>query len=234
MTKTAASGTRTLLICAALALVTFSVFAPCLKYDFLDYDDQQYVTENSHVQAGLTWQGVAWAFRTYYASNWHPLTWVSHMLDCQWYDLHPAGHHLTNILLHVANTLLLFGLLKRITGSIWPSAMVAALFAWHPLHVESVAWIAERKDVLSAFFWMLTMLAYVHYLAAMCWPRHLAAYYPYPAASSFSSIIASLALLIGITVVAVWLRRRRPEFIVGWLWYVGALVPVIGLVQVGD
>src|ERR1035441_3670392 len=151
------------LICLALGLITLVVFAPALTHDFLVYDDQVYVTENPHVQAGLTWQGVAWAFRSYAASNWHPVTWLSHMLDCQFYGLRPAGHHLTNVLLHVANTLLLFLLLSRMTGAVWRSACVAALFAWHPLHVESVAWVAERKDMLGAFFWMLTLWAYARY-----------------------------------------------------------------------
>src|ERR1051326_3846289 len=150
-------------ICLALGLVTLAVFWPCRTHDFLAYDDQQYVTENSHVQAGLSWRSVAWAFRSFYASNWHPVTWLSHMLDCQLYDLHAAGHHLTNVALHVATTVLLFLVLNRMTGLLWRSSCVAALFAWHPLHVESVAWVAERKDVLSAFFFMATGWAYVKY-----------------------------------------------------------------------
>jgi hypothetical protein len=151
------------LICLALGLITLAVFAPSLTHDFLAYDDQVYVTENPHVQAGLTWQGVGWAFRSYAASNWHPVTWLSHMLDCQFYGLRSAGHHLTNVLLHAANTLLLFLVLSRMTSAMWRSACVAALFAWHPLHVESVAWVAERKDLLGAFFWMLTLWAYARY-----------------------------------------------------------------------
>ena len=151
------------LICLALGLITLAVFKPSLTHDFLVYDDPAYVTENPHVQVGLTWQGVKWAFRSYAASNWHPVTWLSHMLDCQLYGLKPAGHHLTNVLLHAANTLLLFLVLSRMTGAVWRSACVAALFAWHPLHVESVAWVAERKDVLSALFFMLTLWAYARY-----------------------------------------------------------------------
>ena len=108
-------------------------------------------------------EGVQWAFTSLYASNWHPLTWLSHMLDCQIYGLKPGGHHVTNLLLHLVNSLLLFGLLKRLTGALWRSALVAALFALHPLHVESVAWVSERKDVLSAFFFMLTLWAYARY-----------------------------------------------------------------------
>jgi len=133
-------------------VVTFALFSAALGHEFLVYDDQQYVTENPRVLAGLSWQGVKWAFTTLYASNWHPLTWLSHMLDVQLYGLQPLGHHLTNVLLHVANVALLFLVLRQMTRNLWPSAVVAALFAWHPLHVESVAWIAERKDVLSTFF----------------------------------------------------------------------------------
>ena len=357
------------LICLALGLFTLAVFAPALTHDFLVYDDQVYVTENPHVQTGLTWQGVAWAFRSYAASNWHPVTWLSHMLDCQLYDLKPVGHHLTNVLLHVANTLLLFLLLSRMTGAVWRSACVAALFAWHPLHVESVAWVAERKDVLGAFFWMLTLWAYVryvevhgpksnvqnqgtrstlhaqrfyllallffalglmskpmlvtlpfvlllldywplgrsaecgvqgvklrrpevqrnpsgwtrlvaekipfltlsaiscvltvgaqrgsysvvsvaglplsrriphalvayaHYLGAMIMPRHLAAHYPYPMATPALAIAGAGIVLALLSFFACWFARSRPYLLVGWLWYLGTLVPVIGLVQVGD
>ena len=150
------------LIGLALGLVTLALYSPAIRHDFIAYDDQQYVTENGHVQAGLTARGVVWAFGKH-AGNWHPLTWLSHMLDCQLYGLKPAGHHLTNVLLHAANTLLLFWVLRRMTGALWRSAVVAALFAWHPLHVESVAWVAERKDVLSAFFFMLTLWAYLRY-----------------------------------------------------------------------
>src|SRR5204863_4262446 len=122
-----------------LALITLVVYLPVLGHSFLDYDDQQYVKENLHVQAGLSWQGAVWAFKSFYASNWHPLTWLSHMLDSQIFGLSPAGHHLTNVMLHVFNTLLLFAVLHRMTDAVWRSAFVAALFAWHPLHVESVA-----------------------------------------------------------------------------------------------
>jgi tetratricopeptide (TPR) repeat protein len=151
------------LICLALALVTTALYWPISHHDFVNFDDDDYITNNSHVQAGLTWAGVIWAFQSGAAANWHPLTWLSHMLDCQLYGLNPGGHHSTNLLFHVANTLLLFLLLRQLTGSLWRSAFVAALFAWHPLHVESVAWAAERKDVLSAFFWMLALIAYTRY-----------------------------------------------------------------------
>jgi Tfp pilus assembly protein PilF len=151
------------IICLTLALVTATLYWPVMQHQFINIDDDQYITNNPHIQAGLTWPGLAWAFRTGYAANWHPLTWISHMLDCQLFGLNPAGHHLTNLLFHIANTLLLFLWLKQLTGALWRSALVAALFAWHPLHVESVAWAAERKDVLSAFFWMLTLIAYTRF-----------------------------------------------------------------------
>ena len=151
------------LICLALALVTAALYWPISHHDFVNFDDDDYIINNSHVKAGLTWTGTIWAFQTGDAANWHPLTWLSHMLDCQWYGLYPGGHHSTNLLFHIANTLLLFLWLRQLTGALGRSALVAALFAWHPLHVESVAWAAERKDVLSAFFWMLTLIAYTRY-----------------------------------------------------------------------
>lgn len=335
------------LIGVGLGLVTLVLFLPSLRYDFLTYDDQQYVTENPHVRAGLTINGLAWAFG-YHAGNWHPLTWLSHMLDCQLYGLHPAGHHLTNVLLHTANTVVLFLVLSRMTGTRWRSAFVAALFGWHPLHVESVAWVAERKDVLSGFFFMLTLWAYakyvataaargvqspkfwycltlllfalglmskpmvvtlpfalllldygplgriqlpitncrlrlplllekvpffalaavacvltvkaqtqvhavvstaglpigtrlahvavsyVHYIVAMFVPRHLAVFYPYEQTSSALKVIGAWLVVGLISALAVGLARKRPYLLVGWLWFLGMLVPVIGLVQVGE
>ena len=336
------------LIYAGLALVTLVVYLPALYHGFVEYDDQQYVTDNPRVQAGLTWSGLIWAFG-FHAGNWHPLAWLSHMLDCQLYGANAGGHHLTSVLLHVASALLLFSVLNRMTGARWRSAAVAALFAWHPLHVESVAWVAERKDVLCAFFWMLTLLlyaryaaqpsiarylftlgsfvlclmakpmgvtlpfvlllldywplnrisefasrqpektplrfaqkswrqlalekvpflalsaiagvltlcaqelaivstaglpvsqriahglaAYNHYLVAMFVPRNLAVYYPYQIhlptlTSTCAVIVLGLTTLLAITNL-----RGRPYLMVGWLWYLGTLVPVIGLVQVGD
>jgi hypothetical protein len=142
---------------------TFGVYAPALWCDFVGYDDTVYVTENQHVLRGLIWEQADWAFANLTAGFWQPLTWLSHMLDVQLYGLHAWGHHLTNLLLHVANTVLLFLLWHRIAGSLWRSALVAALFALHPLHVESVAWVAERKDVLSTFFGFLTLLFYARY-----------------------------------------------------------------------
>jgi len=150
-------------ICFMLALVTAALYWPMLHHDFICLDDGAYITSNAQVNKGLTGAGLGWAFQSGYAANWHPLTWISHMLDCQLFGLNPGGHHLVNLLFHVANTLLLFLWLKQLTGALWRSALVAALFAWHPLHVESVAWASERKDVLSAFFWMLTLMAYTRY-----------------------------------------------------------------------
>src|ERR1035441_8242306 len=140
----------TVAVAFALAAVTLLVYLPVLHNGFVNYDDPDYITNNPHVQAGLSWPGIVWAFQSGEASTWHPLTWISHMADCQLFGLNPAGHHLTSLLFHTANTLLLFFLLNRLTGALWRSAFVAALFAWHPLHVESVAWASERKDVLSA------------------------------------------------------------------------------------
>ena len=155
---------RTILICVLLGAITLAAFGPVFRNGFVSYDDSVYVTENPHVLAGLSWASAGWAFRTDNAANWHPLTWLSHILDVEWFGLNPAGHHFTSLLLHAGNVVLLFRLLKGLTGALWRSACVAALFALHPLHVESVAWVAERKDVLSAFFFMLTLLAYTRFV----------------------------------------------------------------------
>jgi len=144
-------------------LVTFAVYAPVLRHGFVEWDDPYYVTENSHVRAGLNASGVAWAFTSREHANWHPLTWLSHMADVSLFGMSPWGHHLTSVLLHLANTLLLFLALRRMTRAPWRSLTVAALFAMHPLHVESVAWVAERKDVLSTTFWMAALWAYARY-----------------------------------------------------------------------
>ena len=326
------------LIYFGLGLITLALYLPALHHGFVEYDDQQYVTENPRVQAGLTWKGLRWAFG-FYAGNWHPLAWLSHMLDCQLFAANAGGHHLTSILLHVASTLLLFSVLSRLTGMMWRSAAVAALFAWHPLHVESVAWVAERKDVLCGFFWMLTLWCYVHftaqrspiryfftlgsfvlclmakpmgvtlpfvlllldywplkrisafpfqfsnlkamllekipflalsaiacgltmraqqiaivstagltipqriahmfvaynhYIVAMFVPRHLAVYYPYQIHLATLTLVGAVIVLGLVTLLAAINWRQRPYFIIGWLWYLGTLVPVIGLVQVGD
>jgi len=156
---------RTVLgICLFLAAITLLVFGQTVHHDFFDYDDNVYVYENAPVAGGLTLSGVLWAFTHVHSSNWHPLTWISHMLDCQLYGLNPGGHHLTSVLLHAATAIMLFLVLRRMTGFLWRSAFVAAVFAIHPLRVESVAWVSERKDVLSGLFFMLTLWAYVRYV----------------------------------------------------------------------
>jgi len=158
-----------LAICAALIAITWAVFGQTVGHEFVNFDDPIYVSENDHVLAGLSWQGVAWAFTHIHSHNWHPLTTMSHMLDCQLFGLKPGAHHFVNVLLHSATAVLLFFLLAQLTrspgrtGTIWSSAFVAAVFAIHPLHVESVAWISERKDVLSGLFFVLTLLAYLYY-----------------------------------------------------------------------
>jgi tetratricopeptide (TPR) repeat protein len=152
------------MICLLIAVIILAVYWQVGDHAFISFDDRMYVTENPHVQAGLTLEGLRWAFVATDAHNWHPVTWLSHMLDCELYGLNPAGHHLTNVLFHILNSILLFLIFRRMTGSLWRSGLVAMLFAVHPLHVESVAWVAERKDVLSAFFWMLTMGSYVWYV----------------------------------------------------------------------
>jgi len=333
----------TAMICFALAAVTLLVYSPVLWHGFVIYDDPDYITGNAHVKAGLTWPGIVWAFTTGDAANWHPLTWISHMADWQLFGSNPAGHHLTNLLFHTANSLLLFILLNQLTGAIWRSFFVAALFAWHPLHVESVAWASERKDVLSAFFWMLTLLAYVRFAnlskvqspkskvfyilalvffacglmskpmvvtlpfvlllldfwplerftiydlrftiwrlvlekipffaltiascfityrvqsgalwpsqslsfhfrlanALMCyvryiskifWPTDLALIYPYPHYWPFAGVAVAAGLLVLLSAIFTFHAKRFPYLFVGWFWFLGMLVPAIGLVQVG-
>jgi tetratricopeptide (TPR) repeat protein len=153
------------LICMALIVIILAVYMQVGNHEFLDFDDEDYVTNNLHVTSGLTGKNIIWAFTAVDASNWHPITWISHMADVQLYGMNPRYHHLTNVVIHTLSTLLLFLLLFRLTGAIWPTSFVAALFALHPLHVESVAWVAERKDVLSALFWFLTLLFYSEYVA---------------------------------------------------------------------
>ena len=339
---------RSVLVIVTLFLGTLLIYWPVCQYEFLNFDDTDYITKNPIVQAGLSVKGVFWALQTAHASNWHPLTWLSHMLDCELYGLAPGGHHVTNLLLHLANTLLLFALLRGTTGALWPSAIVAALFAWHPLHVESVAWVSERKDVLSTFFGLLSLLAYGLYaerrglrryllvltafilsllakpmlvtlpfllllldfwplrrppfdaavMSGLCdgparrrllrlvlekvpffglslvscvvtflaqkgggavasithipfgervanaavayagylwhtiWPVELAAFYPHPLHSAGVKVLAAALVLLAVS--AGVLLSRRAYLIMGWLWYLGTLVPVIGLVQVGD
>src|SRR6266581_2612724 len=320
-------------VCIALASLTWAVFGQTLGHDFVNYDDPRYVYENTKITSGLSIAGIGWAFAHIHSENWHPLTTISHMLDCQLYGLKAGWHHFSNVLLHAIASILLFFALQRMTGAFWRSAFVAAVFAIHPLRVESVAWIAERKDVLSGVFFMLTLLAYLYYVRLprtgrylmvvfvfacglmskpmlvtlpfvlllldywpldrirgqvskrvlekiplialsavssiatlvaqkgavgyteelpvlerfnnavlsyvlyiwqMLSPVNLAVFYPHPENRlPLWQISSSFLLLICITAVAIALRKKRPYLITGWLWYLGTLVPVIGLVQVG-
>ena len=172
--KRSMSEKKTLPILLFLTVVTLLAFWQVSHNEFISFDDDLYITNNGLIQNGITIEGIRWAFTTYHAYNWHPLTWISHMLDCQLFGLKPGFHHLVNLFFHIANTLLLFLILHRMTKGLWQSAFVAALFALHPIHVESVAWAAERKDVLSTFFWMLTMGAYMYYVERPVLPRYLA------------------------------------------------------------
>jgi len=155
---------RTLAIEVSLAVLTLLAYAPVARNSFINLDDPAYITHNPQVQSGLSMDGVRWAFTTGHSANWHPLTWISHMLDCQLWGLSPVGHHLTSLALHIASAVLLFRFFERTTGVVWASAFVAVVHAVHPLHVESVAWAAERKDVLSGLLWILTMIAWVHWV----------------------------------------------------------------------
>lgn len=331
------------IVAAGLAIVTLAIYAQVIGHQFIALDDDSYITQNPMVNRGVSLSRLAWAFTTFHQYNWHPLTWISHMVDSQFFGMHASGHLFVNVLIHVANTLLLFWLLLRTTHAKWPSAIVAALFALHPLHVESVAWAAERKDTLSTFFGLLSLIAYaryaeapsrkwyactlialvlglmakpmlvtwpfvmllldywplrrlqpsaigdrwvalrcvlfekiplfviavascvitvlaqtrggavrtfsdvpialrlsnalvsyVKYLLRAFWPNDLAVYYPFaPEGIPNWQIVGAALLLTGITALCVFQRKTRPYLIMGWLWFVGTLVPVIGLVQVG-
>jgi tetratricopeptide (TPR) repeat protein len=320
-------------VCLVLAAITFAVFGQTLTHEFVNFDDGDYVYDNPVVTQGLTFNGIVWAFTRLRYNNWHPLTWLTHMLDCQLYGLHPGGHHLTNVLLHTATVIALFLVLRQMTGAFWRSAFVAAVFAIHPLRVESVAWVAERKDVLSGLFFMLTIGAYVRYarrpgswgryvllfamglmckpmlvtlpvvlllldywplrrveprklsglvleklpllmlsaascvatlvaqtgaiqstelysmplrlgnalatclvyLGQMVHPARLVVFYPYPH-NGLPAWEVALAgtLLAGLSAVAWVQRRKQPWIVVGWLWYLVMLLPVLGIIQVGE
>jgi len=325
------------IIMIGLSILVLFAYRAVTVNDFINYDDPAYVTENRHVNDGMSVDGLIWAFTASYASNWHPLTWISLMLDRQLFGKNPGGYHWTNVIFHLLSGLLLFIVLKRMTGYPWRSAMVAGLFLVHPLHVESVAWVAERKDVLSALFWMMGMwgyaryaeqpssgryavvlfslflgllskpmvvtfpfilllldywplrrmteerqtlvrlvyekiplfimsasscvitflvqrdgeavaslqnlpliqrignalVSYAYYLLKTVWPVNLAVFYPHPGIWPTGEIIRSLVLLLLISTLVMIKGKHFPYLIVGWLWYLGTLVPVIGLVQVG-
>src|SRR6266446_2050841 len=173
LSQAATFGRPDLLILLGLAVTTFAIYAQVIGHQFITLDDPTYIQENSMVNHGFTRAGLAWAFTTFHVANWHPLTWISHMIDCQFFGMNAGGHLLVNALIHAANTLLVFWFLLRTTHARWPSALVAALFALHPLHVESVAWASERKDTLSTFFGLLSLIAYVRYAESLSWKRYV-------------------------------------------------------------
>lgn len=185
-----------LIVYALLIMVTLSVYGQVHHYDFINVNDDDYLTNNSHVQSGLTFNGLLWAFNSVHAGFWHPLTWISLMFDSQMYGLDAGGYHITNLILHVLSALLLFWLFNRMTGVIWKGAFVAAFFALHPFHVESVAWIAERKDVLSAFFWMLSLCLYVYYTEKPDIRRYLLVIFSFACALMSKSMVVTLPVVM--------------------------------------
>ena len=172
---------KTTIICLSLLIITALAYCKVYQFDFINFDDDRYVFQNDHVKTGLKLENIIWAFQSVHASNWHPLTWISLMADAQIFNLNPGGYHVINLIFHLLNSILVFIVIKSMTGTIWRSAAVAFLFALHPLHVESVAWVAERKDVLSMFFMMLTLWSYVYYSKAPGYKRYL----PIPLLYSF-------------------------------------------------
>src|SRR5262245_31578630 len=211
-----------------LLIVTFLVYAPVLRHGFVEWDDPSYVIENSHVRAGLGASGIAWAFRSTELANWHPLTWLSHMLDVSLFGLAPWGHHLTSLLLHLANTALLFAALRRLSGSPWRSLAVAALFALHPLHVESVAWIAERKDVLSTAFWFAALWAYARYAERPSAARYALVALAFGLGLMAKPMLVSLPLTL--LVLDVWpLRRARTGKLAAVLPLVVEKLPLLAM-----
>jgi tetratricopeptide (TPR) repeat protein len=187
---------KILIVYIVLTLAAVAAFWQVYQYDFVNIDDNIYVTENSHIQSGITPDGVIWAFSTKYAELWNPLIWISFMLDYQLYGLNAGGYHMTNLILHILSTLLLFWLFNRMTGMIWRSAFVAAFFALHPLHVESVAWVSERKDVLSAFFWMLTLCLYVHYTEKPVVKRYMLVLFSFACALMSKPMVVTLPVIM--------------------------------------
>ncbi len=213
-----------LIVYIALTIVTLAVFRQVNRYDFINIDDGVYITENSHIQTGITLEGVRWAFSTTYAEFWHPLTWLSLMFDYQLHGLNSSGYHLTNLILHIMSTLLLFWLFIRMTGAIWKSAFVAAIFALHPLHVESVAWISERKDVLSVFFWMLTLCLYVYYTEKPVIKRYLPVLFCFACGLMSKPIVVTLPLIM--ILLDYWPLRRFESRKSNWvLWQLKEKIP---------
>ncbi len=214
MVATSGSRMRTLVLtCLLLTVTVAAVYWQTGNHQFLNFDDDVYVTGNPHVAGGITGNNLYWAFTSVDAANWHPVTWLSHMADVQFYGMTPRGHHLTSVAIHASATVLLFLLLFRITGARWQSSFVAALFALHPLHVESVA--------------------YVTYIGKTLWPHDLAVLYPIPLSFPLWQVIGSLLVLLLVSAATIQARHRYPYLAMGWAWFMVTLVPVIGLVQVG-
>jgi tetratricopeptide (TPR) repeat protein len=204
------------LIALAISAITVAVYWQISSNLFINYDDNLYVTGNPQVQAGLSWNSIVWAFSTKHTGNWIPVTWLSHMLDCQLYRLAPAGHHVTSLLIHLANAALLFLLFQKLTGHIWQSAFVAAIFAVHPVNVESVAWIAERKNLLCTLFWLLTIWAYVRYAARPDWKRYALVVVAFALALMSKPMAVSLPFVL--LLIDYWpLGRLRPLELPGFV-----------------
>jgi Flp pilus assembly protein TadD len=209
--------TQQLIIYLLLIVVTLAVYWQINKFDFINFDDVLYITENSIIKSGISSEGFYWAFGSKYFGLWNPLVWISFMLDYQLYDLNAGGYHLTNLILHILSTLLLFRLFHRMTGAVWKSAFVAALFALHPLHVESVAWISERKDVLSAFFWMLTLCCYVYYTEKPMIKRYLLVLFSFVLALMSKPMVITLPVIM--MLLDYWPLKRFPSQKSNWfLW----------------
>ena len=189
------SNNKKIIIYIVLTLATLAVYWQASRFDFINFDDPVYIMESSYVKSGTTLEGIRWAFMTKHTGLWYPLVWLSFMVDYQIYGLHPGGYHVTNLIFHMLSTLLLFWLFCRMTGAVWKSAFVAFLFALHPLHVESVAWVSERKDVLSAFFWMLTLCLYVYYTEKPVVKRYL------PVIFCFSLALMSKPMVVTLPVI---------------------------------
>ena len=214
-----------LLIYIGLAAGTFAAYEPIRKNTFVNYDDHAYITKNANVTGGITLHSVVWSFTKYYAGNWHPLTWLSHILDCQLFGLNPIGHHLVSLLLHIVNALLIFWIFNSVTGAIWPSAFVAAVFAMHPLQVESVAWAAERKTVLSGLFWFLTIAVYIWYTKRPGIGRYLLLFGMYALCIMTKPIVVTLPLVL--LLLDYWPLGR-----VKWEWHTGRVPKNKGLQEV--
>ena len=231
-------------ICVFLATITWLVFGQTLGHGFVNYDDPQCVYDNVEVTSGLTLHGVTWAFTHSHFNNWHPLTWLTHMLDWQLYERKAGGHHMTNLLLHTAGVLLLFLVLAQMTGALWRSAFVAAIFAIHPLHVESVAWIAERKDVLSGVFFMLTLGAYIRYVRRQTLGRYAVVWILFACGLMCKPMLVTLPFVLllldywplnrvanhrlgvgsrgsGVSKSAAFTRLQRARLVTGWPSHIG-------------